>query len=81
MLYLASYAALTDPADTNDLLSDHYDLYLYNALAHGFGYLRDDEQAAKWLGRYNDAVNSINVNENRSRWHGNALIRTGRPTP
>lgn len=81
MLYIGTYDALADPNDSNDLLCKHFDLYLYGALAHGFGYLRDDEQAIKWLGRYNDAVNSINTNENRSRWHGNALIRTGVATP
>lgn len=81
MLYIGAYDALADPNDSNSLLCKHYDTYLYCALAHGFGYLRDDEQALKWKAKYDADVNSINVNENRGRWHGNKLIRTGAPTP
>lgn len=48
MAYFAKIDALTDDADTNWLLTDYPDLYLYTSLMHSAPYLKDDERTAVW---------------------------------
>jgi hypothetical protein len=48
MTYFAKISALTLDADTNWLLTDYPDLYLYNSLMHSAPYLKDDERLAVW---------------------------------
>lgn len=81
MLYIGKYDELVEANDSNGLLTDHFNLYLYGALYHGFAYLRDDEQAGKYLGQYSDYVAKLNRNANRERFRGNNLKRFGGPTP
>jgi hypothetical protein len=48
MTYFAKISALTLDADTNWLLTDYPDLYLYTSLMHSAPYLKDDERLAVW---------------------------------
>jgi len=48
MSYFAKIDALTDDTDTNWLLTDYPDLYLYTSLMHSAPYLKDDERLAVW---------------------------------
>jgi len=48
MAYFAKIDALTDDSDTNWLLTDYPDLYLYTSLMHSAPYLKDDERTAVW---------------------------------
>ena len=48
MAYFAKIDALEDDADTNWLLTDYPDLYLYTALMHSAPYLKDDERTTVW---------------------------------
>ena len=48
MTYFAKIDALTLDADTNWLLTDYPDLYLYTSLMHSAPYLKDDERLAVW---------------------------------
>lgn len=50
MAYFAKMDALVEDSDTNWLLTDYPDLYLYTALTHSAPYLRDDERIAIWSG-------------------------------
>lgn len=52
LLYWAAWDALFADEDTNWLLTNHYNIYLYAVLAEGAAYLEDDEQAAKWGSQY-----------------------------
>lgn len=81
MLYLGNYSTMVDDSDSNSLLEKHYDLFLYCALYHGFGFLRDNEEALKWKNLYDEYVVKINRNANRERFRGNNLKRFGGPTP
>jgi len=58
--------ALSDANPTNWLLTNYPDLYLAATLAEGFGYLMDDE-ALKWVGRYQQTLAEVNQSEARSR--------------
>ena len=81
LLYYAAYDALSADSDTNWILTNAYDVYLYCSLMHAQGFAQDDEQAAKWRAAYQYAVEQLNRMENMARFSGSALIRTGRPTP
>lgn len=81
MLYLSAFNSLENPSDTNDLLDKNYEVYLYAALAHGFSFVRDNEEAAKYKAQYDAAVAKLNRNANRERFFTNKLIATGVPTP
>lgn len=48
MAYYAKIDALSDDSDTNWLLTDYPDLYLYTSLMHSAPYLKDDERIAIW---------------------------------
>ena len=50
MSYYAKIPALTSDGQTNWLLTDYPDLYLYTSLSHSAPYLRDDERIAVWAG-------------------------------
>jgi hypothetical protein len=70
LLYWAAWDTLSADADTNWLLTNHYNVYLYATLAEGSAYLEDDEQAAKWGGQYAQVVAQI---MRRAKW-GSAMV-------
>lgn len=80
-LYIGTFDGFVDDTDSNALLSEHYNLYLYGALAHGFSYLRDNEEAVKYRNMYNEYIATLNRNANRERFMGTKLARIGGPTP
>lgn len=81
LLYIKPYESLTEDGDSNSLLTKSYDLYLYCALMHGFSFMRDDDQAVKYKGKYDESVLKVNRNANHERSFGRKLVRTGGPTP
>jgi len=48
MAYYAKITPLTSDSDTNWLLTDYPDLYLYTSLTHSAPYLKDDERTTVW---------------------------------
>jgi len=48
MAYYAKITPLTTDAQTNWLLTDYPDLYLYTSLMHSAPYLKDDERITVW---------------------------------
>jgi hypothetical protein len=48
MTYYANIDALSSDSDTNWLLTDYPDLYLYTSLMHSAPYLKDDERIGLW---------------------------------
>lgn len=48
MSYYANIDALSADGDTNWLLTDYPDIYLYTALTHSAPYLKDDERTVVW---------------------------------
>jgi len=50
MSYFAKIDALSSDTDTNWLLTDYPDLYLYTSLTHSAPYLKDDERLTIWAG-------------------------------
>lgn len=77
LVYKASYTALSGDTDTNWVLDNHYDVYLYGALKHLYIYLEDDDQAQKYQTLFNESVTSINRYENRAKYSGSTFRSTG----
>jgi hypothetical protein len=81
MLYLAAFAPLSGEQDTNWLLTNAYDVYLYGALRHTAPYLKEDPRVATWNSAYQEAVASLNKQETYSRISGSALRVLGAVGP
>jgi hypothetical protein len=69
--YYARMAALSADGDTNWLLTNHPDVYLYGSLVHTAPYLKDDARIVIWSGLLDQALDQI---ENES-----AAARFGSP--
>lgn len=57
--YYASITALSADGDTNWLLTNHPDIYLYGSLVHSAPYLKDDARLAVWAGLMAQGMNEI----------------------
>ena len=60
LIYWKAYTALSADADTNWLLTNHYDIYLYACLAEAKAFIEDDEAPIKWLDAYDIAKMKVN---------------------
>lgn len=66
--YYAKITALSADGDTNWLLTNHPDVYLYGALVHTAPYLKDDGRLAVWAGLMAQAMNEIEEESNAARF-------------
>lgn len=66
--YYARLDALVDTTDTNWLLQNHYDIYLYAGLHAACEYLREVTLAQYYKGKYDEVVADQNRLENRKRY-------------
>lgn len=63
LTYYAKPDALTGDADTNAILSDHYGLYLFGALAEACVFLSDDARAPLFEAKYRKALEDLRTAE------------------
>lgn len=63
MTLVVRFPPLLADSDTNWLLINHYDLVLAAGLMHVYALNQDDEQAAKWRGAYQSAVDALKQRE------------------
>ncbi len=59
LTYIKRFAALSDDAPTNWILTDYPDAYLYGALTQAAPYLRDDARMSTWGTLYTAAIDDI----------------------
>lgn len=77
--YYRRYDGLVSNTDTNSLLQNHFDIYLYaylNALAT---YLQETDIADRYERMFEKAVAEVTRSERWGRFSGSALISTGNP--
>lgn len=80
LLYSAAFPALSLDADTNWLLTNASDVYLFKALTYAAVFMKDAEAAQGYESLYQSAVSAVNVSETINRYSGGALImRSGAP--
>lgn len=73
LLYNQSFAALDSDDDTNWLLTNAPDVYLWGACKYGAMWLKDKEQEMTFEGRYSAAVARVNAREAVAKSSGSAL--------
>lgn len=81
LAYYKAFDALSDDADTNWLLTNAYNVYLYGVLKYVADYLKDDAQLAKWAAQYQAAVAKTNRANESSRYAGGPLKVLGTVGP
>ncbi len=79
--YVKAFTALSADGDTNWLLQNGYNVYLYGALVFAADYLKDTESMMKWQSMYSKAVQSLNKVNERSRYAGAPLRVMGNGGP
>ena len=73
LMYYAKIPTLSDSNETNWLLTNYPDIYLYGALLHSAPYLKEDERASTWAALYSAAVVRVNNASNKSTASGSGL--------
>ena len=79
IVYNASYAPLVNANDTNTLLTNNYDIYLYAILTAAATNIHNIELASGFSSLFEAAVVEFERSEGRKRYSGSALFRTGNP--
>jgi hypothetical protein len=73
MLYYQAFAALSDAATTNDMLTNNPDVYLYGTLLEAEPFIMNDERVPLWLAAFEKAVSDIQNQDNKDRHSGSQL--------
>jgi hypothetical protein len=68
MLYYRKFTPLNSTDQSNWLLENHYNAYLFASLVETFMFLRDEDTAALYKTRYDAVVSSILEKNRRSMW-------------
>lgn len=64
--YYKKFDALSGASDTNWLLTNHPDVYLFGALSESALYTHDDP--SRWMGKYRMAVDRVRMLERNALW-------------
>jgi len=70
LYYYSTIPALSDSNTSNWLLQYYPDCYLYGSLVHSAPYLRDDARIQTWAALYKNAIDSINLESESSKFGG-----------
>ena len=73
MLYYQAFAALSDSATTNDMLTNNPDVYLYGTLLEAEPFIMNDARVPLWLAAFEKAVSDIQNQDNKDRHSGSQL--------
>jgi len=74
LVYYSSIPALTDTSDTNFLLTNHPDIYLYGTLVQAEPYLMNDERIGVWGALLGKAIEELRVSDERSQTESGTLV-------
>jgi len=66
--YWARFPALVNDPDTNWLMVNHYDIYLYATLRAACEYIQEDVLEDRYQAKYDMAIEKQNRHENRKRY-------------
>jgi len=70
ILYFKHFTALSDSPPTNDMLTNHPDIYLYGSLVEAEPYLQNDKRIQTWASFYDRAKKDIIDSNERDRHSG-----------
>lgn len=80
LTYYARIPALSAANQSNWLLTNYPNVYLYGALVEASPYLLDDARVATWEAKFNEGVALAEVADINARW-GRASVRLSGPVP
>jgi hypothetical protein len=81
-LYYKKFTAFSADGDTNDLLTNAPNVYLYGALLEAMPFLRNDQRIPLWAEMFGGAIDGLNESDESDRWSGSAMaMRTNGGTP
>ncbi len=75
LLYYQGFAALSGASDTNWLLSNAPDVYLFAACKHAATYLKSPEEEARFVALYQSAMQRVQRVEYRSNYSNTLTVR------
>lgn len=67
--YYARYPALVGSTDTNWLLTNHFDAYLYATTRAAAEFIQEDALEDRFAGKFDKVVEELSRHENRKRWN------------
>tara|TARA_R100001463_G_scaffold64664_1_gene117749 strand:+ start:320 stop:940 length:621 start_codon:yes stop_codon:yes gene_type:complete len=70
IVYYETIDNLSDQITTNWVLTYHPDVYLYSSLSHSAPYLSEDQRTTVWAQLYQNGVNGINMEDQKSKSGG-----------
>ena len=70
LYYYSRIPALSDSNTSNWVLEYFPDVYLYGTLVHSAPYLKDDSRTQLWASLYQEAIDAINLESERSKFGG-----------
>lgn len=70
LLYVAKFAELSGDSDSNWLLENASDVYLFKSLHYGSAWLRDKAAAESYEAMYQGAVSALSLSERMSQFSG-----------
>lgn len=73
LTYYAMFAGLSDDSDTNWLLTNHPEVYLFGSLRSAAIYLSDDNAMSKYSALYTAAISKLRTADRRASFSGGAL--------
>lgn len=79
LVYFAKFDALSGDTDTNWLLTNAYDVYLYAVCEAAAIWLDDEAKEAKYSSRFERALEELELSEKRARSSGSAKVSMGNP--
>lgn len=68
LIYFTNPGPLVEPTDTNDILTEQPQLYLYLALSHGHTLAQDHQQAGTCAARADVLMRKMNAQSDRARY-------------
>lgn len=79
--YYAEPAALTSAAPTNDLLTNHPEVYLFGCLYKLFSWSQQEDQMMKYKSMFYEAISGANKSDKEARFGPAPIIQVDGPTP
>lgn len=77
LVYYKAFDALSAGTDTNWILTNAYDIYLYGSLRAAAEWTMDAAREAQYAQKFTKAIEELNAEHRWARVSGSALIRTG----
>ena len=78
MRYWATIVRLGDSVQSNWLLAEHSDIYLYGCLIETAPYLKNDSRVGLWRAEYERRITELDANIKDGQWGGSLLRRPSR---